>query len=44
MSKKNWVDYKDIKKNISLQMVLEKYQVFSMLRRSGNNLGGICPD
>ena len=43
MNKKNWVDYKEIKKKVNLQMVLKKYGVFSKLRKTGNNFVGTCP-
>lgn len=43
MGKRNWIDYKEIKQNISMKMVLEKYDIFNKLRKSGSNLVGVCP-
>ena len=38
---KNWVNYKEIKEKISMQMVLEHYGI--ELKKSGQNLAGCCP-
>ena len=42
-SKKNWIDYKEIKAKVSLEQVLRRYGVFDKLRQSGKNLVGSCP-
>jgi DNA primase len=41
--KENWVDYKEIKERITMEMVLARYGVFEKLRPSGQNLVGVCP-
>ena len=41
--KKNWVDYKVIKRKVSLAQVLERYGVLSKLKQSGQNMTGVCP-
>ena len=42
MSKsKNWVNYKQIKENVSIEMVLNRYGV--ELKQKGKNLVGCCP-
>lgn len=48
MSEKNdWVDFKEIKKAVSIEMVLRHYELFSNLKLSGQNLVGcrarFCP-
>lgn len=40
-NKKNWVDFKEVKNVVSMQMVLDKYGV--KLKRSGGNHVGCCP-
>ena len=40
---KNWVDYKELKASITIEMVLERYGVLSELKKSGRNLAGRCP-
>lgn len=40
-NKKNWVDYKEIKERVSIEMVLERYGV--ELKKKGKNLVGCCP-
>ena len=37
----NWVDFKEIKANISLKMVLDRYGI--ELKPGGQNLVGCCP-
>ncbi len=41
MSKQPWIDYKQIKASISMEMVLAHYGI--TLRRTNNNLRGSCP-
>lgn len=41
--KGNWVDYKELKERITMEMVLSRYGIFEKLKPSGNNLVGICP-
>ncbi len=41
--KKNWVDYKEIKQKISLEMVLTHYGIFDDFKPSGKNLVACCP-
>jgi DNA primase len=38
-----WIDYKDIKAGISLEMILNRYGLLGKLRKSGSNLVGCCP-
>ena len=40
---KNWVDYKELKASITIEMVLERYGVLAELKKSGRNLAGCCP-
>jgi len=40
---KNWVDFKEIKENVSMEMVLGRYGLIDLLKKSGNNLVGCCP-
>lgn len=41
--KKNWVDFKEVRKQVSLEMVLRHYGFFDDLKLSGNNLVSCCP-
>jgi DNA primase len=43
MAKENWVDFKEIKKKIGMEMVLEHYGLLEKLNKSGQNLVGCCP-
>ncbi len=44
MSKKeNWVDFKEIKKKIGMEMILEHYGLLEKLKKSGQNFVGCCP-
>lgn len=38
-----WVDFKELKKTVSLEMVLSHYGVLGQLKPSGKNLYGCCP-
>ena len=40
---KNWVDYKEIKEKVTMEMVLAYYGVLADLKESGKNLVGCCP-
>lgn len=40
-NKKNWVDFKEVKNAVSMQMVMEKYG--AKLKKSGDNHVGCCP-
>jgi DNA primase len=40
---KNWVDYKELKSKITLEMVLTHYDILSDLKQSGQNLVSCCP-
>jgi DNA primase len=40
-NKKNWVDFKEVKNAVSMQMMLDKYGV--KLKKSGDNHVGCCP-
>ena len=40
-NKKDWVDFKEVKNVVSMQMVLEKYG--AKLKKSGDNHVGCCP-
>ena len=39
--KKNWVDFKEVKNGVSMQMVLDKYD--ATLKKAGDNHIGCCP-
>lgn len=41
--KNHWVDYKEIKERVTMEMVLTHYGVFGKLKPSGSNLVGCCP-
>ena len=42
--KNNWVDYKEIKSRVSMEMVLKHYNVFEALSEvAGKNVLGCCP-
>ena len=40
---KYWVEYKEIKENISLEMVLRHYKIFDRFKSAGENLVSCCP-
>jgi len=40
---KNWVDYKEIKAKVSMEMVLKHYGLMESLKASGSSLVGCCP-
>ena len=42
-SKNNWVDFKTVKKQVSIEMVLDRYGLMGDLKKSGKNLVGCCP-
>lgn len=42
-NKENWVDYKELKARVNLEMVLNRYGVFEKLTPSGANLVSVCP-
>jgi DNA primase len=39
---KNWVDFKEIKATVSMEMLLRHYELFEKLKPSGGNLVGCC--
>ncbi|MBS4056805.1 MAG: hypothetical protein KGZ82_05770, partial [Bacteroidales bacterium] len=39
----NWVDFKQIKEKVSMEMLLEHYMLLENLKPSGGNLIGCCP-
>jgi DNA primase len=39
---KNWVDFKAVKSSVTMQMVLDRYQI-NWLKKSGSELRGRCP-
>src|SRR5437867_7173126 len=39
---KNWVDFKAVKSAVSMQMLLDRYQI-NWMRKSGGELRGRCP-
>lgn len=41
--KKNWVDYKEIKARVTMEMVLERYGLLEGLKSKGASLIGSCP-
>jgi len=40
---KNWVDYREIKSRVTMEMVLERYGLLSKFKPSGRNYTGVCP-
>jgi len=40
---KNWVDYREIKSGVTMEMVLGHYGLLADLKQSGKNLVGCCP-
>jgi len=42
-NRKNWVDYKEIKAKVTMEMVLAHYGLLADLKESGHNLTGCCP-
>lgn len=40
--KKDWVDFKTVKQNVTIQQVLDRYEI-NWLRKTGDNLRGKCP-
>jgi DNA primase len=40
---KNWVDYKTIKEQVTIEIVLKKYGFFDELKKTGPNIVGCCP-
>lgn len=40
---KNWVDYKELKRRITIEMILVHYGLFSEFKTSGKGLSGCCP-
>jgi len=38
-----WISFKDIKSQVSIEVVLDHYGVLGTLKRKGNNLVGPCP-
>jgi len=41
--RKNWVDYKELKASVTIEMLLDRYGLLSELKKSGQNLAGCCP-
>lgn len=39
----NWVDFKQVKEQVSIEQVLEHYNLIEGLNRKNNNLRGVCP-
>lgn len=42
-NKPDFVKYKELKENVSMEMVLRRYGIFESLKPSGKNLVGCCP-
>jgi len=40
---KNWVDYKEVKASVSIEQVLDHYDLAKGLKQQGNSLRGVCP-
>ena len=40
---KAWVEYKEIKEKVTIEMVLNRYGLLEKLKPSGQNLVGCCP-
>lgn len=43
MAKKNWIDYKRIKKSVTIEQVLRHYDLWDGLKPSGRSMIGCCP-
>jgi DNA primase len=43
MSKRPFIDFRDIRSRITMEQVLEHYGVLGTFKRSGHNLSGPCP-
>ncbi|WP_319526184.1 CHC2 zinc finger domain-containing protein [uncultured Desulfosarcina sp.] len=43
MGEGKWIDFRDIKDQVTMEMVLRHYGVFENLRKSGKNMVGACP-
>src|SRR6185437_12113371 len=43
MSKTKFVDFKAVKATITMEQVLEHYQLLDKFKRSGDSLSGCCP-
>ncbi len=39
----NWVDFKEVKEKVSIEQVLDHYNLTEGLNRMDNNLRGVCP-
>jgi DNA primase len=39
----NWIDFKEIKQKVTMEMVLKHYGLWGSLKRSGDNLVSCCP-
>ena len=39
----NWIDFKELKQSVTMEMVLKDYGLWDKLKKSGNNLAGCCP-
>ena len=39
----NWIDFKELKQSVTMEMVLKDYGLWDKLKKSGNNLVGCCP-
>jgi DNA primase len=39
----NWVDFKELKQKVTLEMALRHYDLWDKLKKSGGNLVGCCP-
>lgn len=43
MTKKPFVDFRDIRSRITMEQVLQHYNLLNTFKRSGHNLSGPCP-
>ena len=43
MSIETWVDFKAVKAAVNIEMVLQRYGLFSRLTAKGDRLVGLCP-
>ena len=42
-SKQKWVDFKEVKSKVTMEMALEHYGLLEQLTRKGDKLVGVCP-
>ena len=43
MAKTRWVNYRELKRTVSMEQVIERYGLLATFRRRGDSLVGPCP-